>query len=257
MSAKNETYVFDYFKDNYQDFPKGEVIHQDKPDYLIKTDAKLIGVEITEAVIDPIELLKYKFQISITDDVLDQLKDKLPFTFNINVDLKKDADLPIQKKIKVVQEVIDLCSKECLNLGNLEYYNVHDFGTPIGSFPLDIQKQILANGYRNLPDGILEISIGRYDGVGNSWNNESAAMVVPNFNLEKLKPILEKKEMKLQDYNKCDEQWLLIWGSALPNSYYDKVEINEMVNTKFDKIFFVRPNKDLIEIKINKIKQVQ
>lgn len=53
MSTKSEIYVFDYFKEAYQDFPEGEVIYQDKPDYLIKADTKLIGIEITEAVIDP------------------------------------------------------------------------------------------------------------------------------------------------------------------------------------------------------------
>ncbi len=127
---------------------------------------------------------------------------------------------------------------------------MRDFGSPIENFPIDIQKQILGKGYRNLPEGILEISIGRYDGVGNSWNSESTAIVVPNFNLERLKQILKKKEMKLQDYTKCDEQWLIIWGSGLPDSYYNKVQINELVETEFDKIFFVRPGKDITEIKL-------
>ncbi len=104
MGTKSETYVFDYFKETYQDFPEDEVIYQDKPDYLVKAETKLIGIEITEAVIDPIELSKYKFQVSITDDILDQLKDKLPFTFCIGVDPKKDADLPLKKKKKLLMK---------------------------------------------------------------------------------------------------------------------------------------------------------
>jgi hypothetical protein len=250
MGTKSETFVFEYFKENYKDFPEGQVIYQDKPDYLIKTFTKLIGVEITEAVIDPKELSRYRLRVSITDDILDQLKDKLPFTFCIDVDLKKDVNLSLKKKREVISELIDLCCKECISLQNLEFYNVWDFGSPIENFPVDIQNQILAQGYRNLPDGILEISLGRYDDVGKSWNSASTAIVAPNFNFEKLKPILKKKEIKLRDYTKCDEHWLLIWGSGLPDSYYSKVQINYSVETEFNKIFFVRLGKDITEIKL-------
>lgn len=248
MNKDKEPWVFDSFKNLYKAFPQGESIRQDKPDYILQTDNKLIGIEITEAVIDPLELERYRFQVLITDEVLNQLKDKLPFTFYITVDPKKDAVLPIKKRKKVVKELVDLCVRECMELKNLEHYRVHDFGGPIDSFPISVQKQILDSGNRNLPEDILEISIGRYDVVGKSWNGESTAMVVPDFTTEKLKQILVNKEEKLKDYAKCDEHWLLVWGSGLPQSYYSNVEIEEPLDTAFEKVFFIRPEKDLTEI---------
>jgi hypothetical protein len=255
-NRKDEIKVFNFFKDNYVDFPSGEIIYSDKPDYRIKTAEGLIGIEITEAVINPRDLEKYRFQISLTNDVLHQLQDKLPFTFSIVVKPKQDADLPVKKKRKVVEEVVNLCVKECMFLKEFEHYRVHDFGRTITDFPAEFQEKIFAEGYRNLPEGILEVSIGRYDNAGKSWNCETTGMVVPNFTLDRLRKILKRKESKLEGYTECKEQWLLIWGSGLPESYYDRIEIHETVDTVFDKIFFAQPSEKLTEIKTNASKSL-
>ena len=67
--------------------------------------------------------------------------------------------------------------------------------------------------------------------------------------LQRAQKILKQKEHKLQKYKECNKQWLLIWGYDLPNSYYNKVEIEEEVNTIFDKIFFAHLGRYLTEIK--------
>lgn len=90
------------------DVPKGNEIYDDKPDYRIQTEGKLIGIEITEAVVSEAELSRYKFQVSLTDEVLEQLKDKLPFTFSIGIDTKKDAYLPLKKKRQVINEIVNV-----------------------------------------------------------------------------------------------------------------------------------------------------
>lgn len=251
MSNDNESFIFKSFIDKYHSFPDGEIIHQDKPDYIVKSNDKVIGIEITEAIIDPVELKRYQLEISITDQVLDKLKDKLPFTFEITVHIIKDADLTFKKRRKAIDELVELCFKDAYNLRNLQYYRVHDFGASIDTFPIEIQKEILSNGYGNLPEGIKEVSIGRYDSVSTSWNSQSTAMMVPHFTSERLQRILNEKEKKLENYMTCDEHWLLIWGSGMPRSYYYNVEIKEPINTKFDKVFFIRPQTDLTEITVN------
>lgn len=181
---------------------------------------------------------------------MDKLKDKLPFTFDITVHITKDADLTVKKRRKAIHELVELCFEDAYNLKNFQHYRVHDFGAPMDTFPIEIQEQILSNGYRNLPEGIKEVSIGRYDSVSNSWNSQSTAMMVPHFTSERLQNILNEKEKKLENYMTCDEHWLLIWGSGMPRSYYYYVEINEPIITKFDKVFFIRPQTDLTEITV-------
>ena len=249
MSQHKERIIFEAFKEMY-DVPKGNEIQCDKPDFRIETENKLIGIEITEAVISEEELRKFKFQVSLTDEVLKLLENKLPFTFSISIKPKKDAYLPIKKKRIIIEEIVELCCRECKALGNLEMYRVNNFDAPIKQYSLEVQEDLLCQGYRNLPDGINEISIHRFDINGKSWNSESTAMMVPNFTNDNLLPILKKKHKALKEYFKCDEQWLLIYGDGLPDSYYDNFEINEPVETLFDRIFFMQRGKHLSEITI-------
>lgn len=251
MSQDKERIIFEAFKEMFN-VPKGNEIHSDKPDYRIKSEKKLIGIEITEAVISEIELRKYKFQVSLTDEVLKLLEDKLPFTFCVSIEPKKDAYLPIKKKRIIIDEIVELCCRECKGLGNLEIYRVNNFDAPIKQYSLDVQEDLLRRGFRNLPEGISEISIHRFDKVGKSWNTESTSLMVPNFTIDKLLPILKKKHKALKEYFKCDEQWLLIYGNGLPDSYYDVTDINEKVETLFDKIFFMQMGKNLTEINTSK-----
>ncbi|MHA8061395.1 hypothetical protein PQG22_08980 [Aquirufa beregesia] len=245
---KRELYILNFFKDKYVDFPSGKIEESERPDFIVNGENRLIGIEITEAIISPTELEKYKFQISITNDVLYELKDKLPFKFDIDIILKNNITISSKKKSKIISEIIELCLNECSNMKDLEIFQVQDFGANINTLPENYLKSIISKGYRNLPYGIHKISIGRCDSAKESWNNESYGMVLPNFTLEKLNRILLEKEKKLMDYAPCNEHWLLIWASRTPQSYYDKVEISDKVESKFDKIFFVQASKGIVEI---------
>ncbi len=44
MSRFTEIYIFNKFKNLYEDFPFGEHKHCDKPDFIIKTPNKTIGI---------------------------------------------------------------------------------------------------------------------------------------------------------------------------------------------------------------------
>lgn len=252
MSQDKERIIFNAFKEMYN-VPKGNEIHCDKPDYRIETENKIIGIEITEAVISEKELRQFKFQVSLTDEVLKLLEDKLPFTFSISIEPKKDADLPVKKKRIIIEEILKLCCRECKTLQNLDIYRVNNFDEPINQYSLEVQEDLLKRGYRNLPEGINEISIHRFDVGGKSWNSESTAMMVPNFTVANLLPILKKKHKALKEYFRCDEQWLLIYGDGLPDSYYDNFDISEAVDTLFDRIFFMQRGKHLSEIITNKM----
>ena len=250
MSKDKEPYIFEEFKNLYN-LPDCDVIYDDGPDYRIQIPAKIIGIEITEAVISEKDLRVFRFKVALTNDVLKILRDRLPFTFSIDIDTKENCYLSPIKRQKAIKELVEICSDECVNLKNLDSYKVYDFGAPLKDYPFAIQSDLLAKGYRNLPEGISEISLCRFDNIGTSWNTESTAIMVPNFTIEKLQTILKKKHKALKKYIKCDEQWLVIFGDRLPESYYNEVDINEAVNSDFDKIFFIQPKKGLIEIKVN------
>lgn len=48
MNLNKEKYILDRFKTCYHSFPEGEINKSEKPDFIIKSNKKGIGIEITE-----------------------------------------------------------------------------------------------------------------------------------------------------------------------------------------------------------------
>lgn len=209
---------------------------------------KIVGIEITEAVISENEVAKDAFKNELTDLVLADLKSILPFPFDLTI--KPNHKIPIKQaqKRKIIDELVKICSTEAAKLKNFEIMHLDNFDTDIKSYPLHIQEMIYHKGYRNLPKGVKLIKLGRWDSAGKSWNPNTGGRVVPDFTWEKLSPILKVKEDKLKKYQKCDEYWLIIWESGGLHSYYDKIDIFQIPSTGFNKVFLARTYRNMIVV---------
>lgn len=247
----NEKFVFEQFKDLYIGMPDGTYQYADPPwtDVVWTMSSKrIIGIEITEAVISENELARDAFKNELTDLVLTNLEPTLPFPFDLAIKPNKEIPIKQAQKQEIVQELVKICSLEAARLKNFETMQLEDFGADIKNYPLHIQKMIHLEGYRNLPRGIKSIRLGRWDFVGKSWNSQKGGGVVPDFTQEQLHSILQVKENKLKKYQKCDEYWLIIWESGGLHSYYDKINIFQTPFTKFDKVFLARTYRDMIVV---------
>ncbi|MCZ2223480.1 MAG: hypothetical protein LC122_07600 [Chitinophagales bacterium] len=251
IKKKKEKVVFDYFRKVYSSFPKGEIIYQDKPDFLIKANDKIIGVEITEAINDTEELTKYKIQVDVANRVLEKLKNILKFTFSIDISLNNYC-LSNKRREEISHKLMEICSKEYYNLKNLEGFIIRNYKQPINKISIKERNILEKMGYRYLPEEVDYIYITRYDIDAESWNSQGVAFWAPAFDVGKLSSILEKKEKKLIDYTKCDEQWLILFCTGLAYSYYKRFNLNETIDSDFDKIFFIQLNEKLLELKTKK-----
>lgn len=251
MTYKDEEFVIKQFKEIYTDLPIGTIspANPPLPDFLLNTQSgKNIGIEITEAVNSEEEIKHLAFRYRITDLVLEQLKNILPFRFALAIYTDNSKTIKSNEIKKTVNDIVNICVEETNTIQDLEFIELENFEADISSYPQDVQGMILQKGLRNLPFGIREITIHRFDVADESWNTKSGGMVVPPFTDEILYPILIEKEEKLLRYTKCDEYWLLIWERGFGFSYYHDVTIKSPVNSKFDKVFLVRTFSGKVEV---------
>jgi hypothetical protein len=243
MTPEEEQFVIDEFKELYTDFPSGTIASANPPlpDFLLTTQAgKKIGIEITEAVNSEEEIKYLAFRYKITDLVLEKLKNILPFRFALSIYTDNNKVIKSNEINKTVNDIVNICVEETNTIQDLELIELENFEEDICSYPPDVQGMILRKGLRDLPFGINEITLHRFDVADESWNTKSGGMVVPPFTDEIMYEIISEKEEKLLSYAKCAEYWLIIWERGFGFSYYHDVIIESPVKSKFDKVFLVR-----------------
>lgn len=252
MNKDEEEILIQSFKRKYSNFPEGILCRKDPPstDYLLTTTENLkIGIELTEIFVD--EKLK---QVSsekekLTDSVLKKLSIILPFTFSINIDLDSKKPFEKRSKVKLVDQIVSLCVDEFYELSNYEHKRIENIDYNLNECEAEIKRRLLNGGYRNLPQGIKNISIHRYDSVAKSWNRQSEGGGVPRLTLDILNKTLTKKECKIQKYSKCDQLWLIIKEGNYFAGYFDDVNVNAPISTMFDKVFLFRTkNQEIIDL---------
>ena len=233
MTRSQEEYVFNTFKELYHDFPHGDCLRGEQPDFVINTGGKIIGVEITQIFIDNYldesinekrkENLQFKFGVSLCK----KLSFIIPFKFVLSIDFSS-KDFSINE----IDRIIINCDK---------YFNSLQF--------LELNPPLYIENFGQLPEEIEGIDLFTSPSLKKSFYSESAAGVIPDLTLQHLKIILNKKEKALMKYRNCDEHWLLIEeGTFLADSFGD-ILIEEF-STKFHKVFLYRhAKKQLIQLK--------
>lgn len=249
MTHEEEENLIKRFKEMYSDFPNGQLLHPDRPDFILIANDKKIGIETTQVVHSDTDKRISSEKMLFIDIVLAKLTPLLPFNFILTIDLFTENGIRKSNKEEIATEVANFCASEFMNLKNLQHADVDHIDFDFDSVPVWLKNDMLSHGHRNLPKGIKSISIFRYDGH-ESFNPKSEAAAIPRFSKERLDIVIKDKEIKRQKYETCDEYWLIIWQGGGITGYFGDIDFDIPISTVFDKVFILRSiQNDLLTLK--------
>ncbi|UJH90285.1 hypothetical protein LZ575_15665 [Antarcticibacterium sp. 1MA-6-2] len=236
MNSTQELYYLNRFKELYENFPPGEIIKSEQPDFIVQSNDSKIGIEITEIFQDT-HLEGYsKFQkLSsdrhfFTNELISQIQNFVSFPFHMGIGFNDFKLIKRQKKDLILNKAFCATIKHILILENKQSVIIEDFDM--------------------LPEEINSIQIGRFDGLKESYDvmpEGGAVSIIENIHINN---ILNKKHRKLGKYQICSEQWLLIREGNYYAGSFAEIKVSEPITTLFDKLFILRSNYNkIIELK--------
>lgn len=234
MKATQEEFYYKQFQKHYSEFPLGKSIQGDKPDYVLHCSDKTIGIEITQVFIDNQYEIKSKekekesLQNELGNILCSKFESIMDFKFVLTIQFSKET---LSKKN--FKSIISVCETylKTLNFSEIEgdIFEVFNWGF--------------------LPKEIDTLQFCKFPSLEQSIFSEIAGGIVPNLTTNYLAPILNKKNNLLEQYQPCDEFWLLIIEGTSYSDGFDQIQIDEF-QTKFNKVFLYRHfKKQVIELK--------
>ena len=243
---KKEWTVMKLFKETFNQFPMGEVVKSERPDFIVNTmHGKRIGIELTE--------LKYErkdteFNMRAHEDFLSQIMSKAQEIFEKSSDMTLVVDVHFTDSIApeiVTQPKGDNALLISMGLAECIARIVSD------NLPESTGKHYVVDrnskyGDVNLPVAIEAMHISNVTGrMGDALWYASISTRVKPISIESIAQRIEDKDIKLQNYDRtCDQQWLLIiQNSFLMSSGYDPVAaeraLRHRYRTLFDRVFVI------------------
>lgn len=228
FKKEHEYWLLSNFKEAYVQFPIGEVIPGESPDFLIRTDSKLVGIEIAKIFKDDTgsgSLLRLRESLhrEIGRKIIEKTKLYTDKPFALNIHFNERIKVDKQRKNEIITECLSEILFVVLN---------HDAG----------DFRIINNG--QLPSELIEISIN-IDTV--HWDEshyvETTGGVIGVLNENHLQPILERHHEALTKYRPCDEYWLVIEEGSFGADSFGDVGIVTPMDSLFDKVFLYRISK--------------
>lgn len=229
--AREQAYL-QRFRENFVDFPDGEVGPSEHPDFLIKARPQCIGIEITEYhVPEPGEDRgsPTRAKEGTEDKVLRRASEQ-----------HQSRGLPplVVHVLWHPHQVLNRRRKQELaaDLANLVRGHLPETGHSV-----TIRHPHLAS--RSFPREVASLTVVRRKSISkNSWTSVRGAFV-PTLTPLELQQLIRKKEAKVPSYRQqCREVWLLIVARGFePSTHVDlgpEVEAYAF-ETAFDRAFFL------------------
>jgi hypothetical protein len=227
---EEEISILKYFSKKYSDFPKGKLVKTESPDFILKINPrKSIGIELTKLAQS--KFLNQEFtphQIeSLEKDIVKKAKmiyeSKHNLKFYLNVFFPGNLKISKNNSSKLANDIAQLIHNKTFEKDSGSYYSIN------------IEKS-------ELPEYIDSILIIYHPEVkGSIWNN-AGGYSVPELSKELLEHRINKKEEKLNLYQKrkINKFWLVITADTFERStsfnIHNKID-NWTFDSKFDKIF--------------------
>ena len=210
-----EQYYFEMFRRNYQ-LPEGTVIHRDKPDVILDGKRK-IGIEITNFFLESGALPESEqVQRKAREEVVSEAQQiylrsggkriELSFTFDKTSPIRDQGGLA--KKMAALPKRIDE-----LKTWRISKYFLKDI--PELSF-----VSLNAKEYEDPKWQVVQYYQGQ------------------NMSMEKLRNIVNVKEVKSQAYEPCDAYWLLVVVDTIDRAQDQEIQIDG--SEKIDSTIFER-----------------
>ncbi len=239
---KREWAIIQMFRSSCPTFPIGELRKSESPDFLLQTDQRLYGIELTE--------LKYErqdkeFNLRAHEDFLSVLMRDAQVIFERKHNFKLIVDVHFSNELNETVSLMDDDLRSIIRQDFAEtIVKIVEENLPEATgiqYKVDRSSKY---GFHNLPQKIECINIknvtGRwYDGL---WYAAISTKVKP-LSVASVSQRLVAKECKLKKYNPtCDEQWLIIiQNSFLMSSSYNPLTASEALahtyKSTFDKVF--------------------
>lgn len=240
---RREWNIMKLFSQGCPMFPIGDVKKSERPDFLVKTASKLIGIELTE--------LKYErrdreFNMRAHEDFLEEIMTASQSLFELQSKLTLIVDVHFNDNIGPAVNMDNSCHDAMLfkqgiseTIAKIVSENIPE-STGI-CFEIDRRYKY---GYENLPTMIDSVRVTNVMGrlPESLWYAGISTRVKP-LSVESISQRIKAKDKKLESYNaNCTDNWLvIIQNSFLMSSKFDPLAaaraLKHRYKTKFDRVF--------------------
>jgi len=224
VNKESEFFYLEEFKENFADFPEGMICVDEKPDFVIKTGSKFLGVEITHY---------YREKSSETKS-------------------------PLQQKLATRRKIVDL-AKSIYDAKKLPplYVHVH-FGLHFYCSEREVQAsaekivRVVEQALSKTSDEVFcrrdEIPLAGIDLITvkkklkgiNIWTAPFGSFV-PFVSLQRIQEMLDEKNSRCEKYReKCDFVWLVVVMDRFQPSSFSLIPdevLESFYNYSFDSAF--------------------
>ena len=220
----------DIFRNIFPDFPKGEIVSSEKPDFLVKGETKNFGIEISELHRDP---STNGIALQAQDELLKRICTKAEQIHD------KKGILPVHVAIHF-DHGFRLGKKHVTGLSNWIVEYIKNRTPFIGEI---VQEEKFVHPSCDFPEAIWRIQI-----IGLSEEEKSVfwsphAISVLDIKPEQIQRTLDKKKALFQSYQaQAEEVWLLIpYEIGKPSTVFDPYETSKDCNyeSPFQKVFLM------------------
>lgn len=216
-----ERKYLDEIQEIYRDFPQGEILDCEPPDFLVKTQSKTVGIELTTYI-------RKQLNRKINDKEIEKIGNKIVniaqeiFQSRNNINLQVSPLWKIENKLthkqidRLASALVDIVEKnipvgihDSLTIRNIDLWN-----TPLGNFCsfISIVK---------LRDQSL-------------WISHEAGFT--SIRQNEIRELIYKKVERFANYIvKCDEIWLIIICES--NHISSMADLQDVNNWKFESPF--------------------
>jgi hypothetical protein len=232
QKARERAYL-ERFRESFADFPDGEVVSFERPDFLVKAQPRWIGIELTEYHVQepdkgwgsPMRALERTGDKALRTASAQYQSKGLP-AVEVHVHWNSHQVFSSRRVQGLAADLADLVQEHLPEPG-------HKTAIRHRHHP----------AWRSLPQEMISLSIDRRINFSkNSWTSVRGASV-PTLTPPELQQIMRGKEAKVPRYRRqCREVWLLIVARGFePSTHVDigsEVE-SYRYESGFDRVFFL------------------
>jgi len=229
-TREKERHKFDHFRQMYS-VPDGELVYDDKPDVIINGKRK-IGIEITDYYTnDGSEIISEQRQSKIRHEVVAAAQKQyfkssskpieLSFGFNPQHPITNNKN-DLANKIAALGKQIEQCKTGTIYRGY----------------------------YKDIPE-LHSVYINQNEVTDPKWRLIQGHSV-QIISTGKLNSIIQDKENKAKEYQRCDAYWLLIVMDFMDSAQDQEVTqeyLPQVNSSSFERIFLLKTNHCVYEIK--------